>query len=344
MEILMGTGLLLVVLALFTLFSYKAPYGMKAMGALASAACASFLVEAFHFSFFGEVLGFKFLESVGSANGSMGGVAAAILVPLALGVSPVYSVLVGLSVSGFGILPGFIAGYLTSFVVKFFEKKVPAGLDLIVIIVIGAPLCRAIAMGMDPVVNNTLLQIGQVLIKAADTSPIVMGIILGGLITVVATAPLSSMALTSIIGLTGLPMAIGALAVFGSSFMNFIFFSKMKFGSKKDTISVAIEPLTQSDIISANPIPVYTTNFIGGAMSGVIVALMQLVNNTPGTATPIAGFAIMFAYNPPIQVLIAAAGCIIVSILGGYIGYALFKNYKIVRADKIRGNVINDND
>lgn len=344
MEILMGTGLLLVVLALFTLFSYKAPDGMKAMGALASAACASFLVEAFHFSFFGEVLGFKFLESVGSANGSMGGVAAAILVPLALGVSPVYSVLVGLSVSGFGILPGFIAGYLTSFVVKFFEKKVPAGLDLIVIIVIGAPLCRAIAMGMDPVVNNTLLQIGQVLIKAADTSPIVMGIILGGLITVVATAPLSSMALTSIIGLTGLPMAIGALAVFGSSFMNFIFFSKMKFGSKKDTISVAIEPLTQSDIISANPIPVYTTNFIGGAMSGVIVALMQLVNNTPGTATPIAGFAIMFAYNPPTQVLIAAAGCIIVSILGGYIGYALFKNYKIVRADKIRGNVINDKD
>ncbi len=344
MEILMGTGLLLVVLALFTLFSYKAPYGMKAMGALASAACASFLVEAFHFSFFGEVLGFKFLESVGSANGSMGGVAAAILVPLALGVSPVYSVLVGLSVSGFGILPGFIAGYLTSFVVRFFEKKVPAGLDLIVIIVIGAPLCRAIAMGMDPIVNNTLLQIGQVLIKAADTSPIIMGIILGGLITVVATAPLSSMALTSIIGLTGLPMAIGALAVFGSSFMNFIFFSKMKFGSKKDTISVAIEPLTQSDIISANPIPVYTTNFIGGAMSGVIVALMQLVNNTPGTATPIAGFAIMFAYNPPIQVLIAAAGCIVVSVLGGYIGYALFKNYKIVRADKIRGDFINDND
>ncbi|CEI73848.1 PTS sugar transporter subunit IIC [Romboutsia hominis] len=344
MEILMGTGLLLVVLALFTLFSYKAPYGMKAMGALASAACASFLVEAFHFSFFGEVLGFKFLESVGSANGSMGGVAAAILVPLALGVSPVYSVLVGLSVSGFGILPGFIAGYLTSFVVRFFEKKVPAGLDLIVIIVIGAPLCRAIAMGMDPIVNNTLLQIGQVLIKAADTSPIIMGIILGGLITVVATAPLSSMALTSIIGLTGLPMAIGALAVFGSSFMNFIFFSKMKFGSKKDTISVAIEPLTQSDIISANPIPVYTTNFIGGAMSGVIVALMQLVNNTPGTATPIAGFAIMFAYNPPIQVLIAAAGCIVVSVLGGYIGYALFKNYKIVRADKIRGDIINDND
>ena len=52
-QILLGTALLLVVLALFTLFSYKAPQGMKAMGALANAACASFLVEAFHFSLFG---------------------------------------------------------------------------------------------------------------------------------------------------------------------------------------------------------------------------------------------------------------------------------------------------
>ena len=57
------------------------------------------------------------------------------------------------------------------------------------------------------------------------------------------------MALTSIINLTGVPMAVGALSVFGSSFLNYVFFSKMKFGSKRDTISVAIEPLTQSDII-----------------------------------------------------------------------------------------------
>lgn len=335
-QILTGTALLLVVLALFTLFSYKAPQGMKAMGALASAACASFLVEAFHFSFFGEVFGIKFLEQVGGANGSMGGVAAAILVPLALGVSPVYAVLVGLACSGFGILPGFIAGYITAFVVKFLEKKVPAGLDLIVIIIVGAPLARAIAMGMDPIVKDTLLQIGQVLIQAADASPIVMGLILGGLITVVATAPLSSMALTSIIGLTGIPMAVGALSVFGSSFMNYVFFSKMKFGSKKDTISVAIEPLTQSDIISANPIPVYVTNFIGGAMSGIIVAMMGLEVSTPGTATPIAGFAISLAQNGT-PALVAAAGCVVVSVLAGFIGYAIFKNTKIKTAAEIRG-------
>ena len=336
MNIIFGTILLLIVLGLFTLFSYKAPNGMKAMGALANAACASFLVEAFHDAFFGGVLNIGFLQSVGAANGSLGGVAAAILVPLALGVSPVYAVLVGLACSGFGILPGFIAGYLISYVIKFLEKKVPAGLDLIAIIIIAAPLSRLIASGMTPIVNSTLLKIGDVLLSSANSSPIIMGIILGGILTVVATAPLSSMALTAMLGLTGVPMAIGALAVFGSSFMNYVFFGKMKFGSKKDTIAVAIEPLTQADIISANPIPVYVTNFIGGALSGIIVSLMGLVNMTPGTATPIAGFAVMFAYNPAIKVLIAAAGCILVSVISGYIGYFIFKNKKILTADEIK--------
>lgn len=337
LQILTGVGLLLLVLALFTLFSYKAPYGMKAMGALANAACASFLVEAFHFSLFGQQLGIKFLEGVGSANGSLGGVAAAILVPLALGVSPIYCVLVGLTVSGFGILPGFIAGYLISFVVRFLEKKIPAGLDLIVIIIVAAPLSRLIAQVVAPIVDNTLIQIGQVLIQASDTSPLIMGLILGGIITVVATAPLSSMALTSIINLTGVPMAVGALSVFGSSFLNYVFFSKMKFGSKKDTISVAIEPLTQSDIISANPIPVYATNFIGGAMSGMIISTMGLTVDTPGLATPIAGFAVTVAQNGS-KALISAAGCIVVSILAAFIGYFLFKNTPIKTADEIRKN------
>lgn len=336
MEILWGTALLFLVLGLFTLFSYKAPNGMKAMGALANAACASFLVEAFHSAFFGNVLNIPFLKAVGDANGSLGGVAAAILVPLALGVSPVYAVLAGLACSGFGILPGFIAGYIVAYVIKFLEKRLPAGLDLIVMILVAAPLSYGIGLAMTPIVNATLLEIGNVLLTASSSNPLVMGIILGGILTVVATAPLSSMALTAMLGLTGTPMAVGALAVFGSSFLNYVFFKKMKFGSKKDTIAVAIEPLTQADIISANPLPIYVTNFIGGAMCGIIIASLGLTNMTPGTATPIAGFAVMFAYNHPIAVAIAAAGCIIASIAAGYIGYAIFKKYKIRTADEIR--------
>ena len=337
-EILMGTGLLLLVLVLFTLFSYKAPQGSKAMSGLANAAVASFLVEALNLSFFGEILNLDLFARVGTASGSLGGVAAGILVPMSLGVSPVYSVLIGLTCLEFKILPGFIAGYLISFIVKYLEKKIPAGLDLIVIIVVAAPLAYLIGDVTSPIVNGTLGTIGSVLTSASSASPIIMGIVLGGLITVVATAPHSSMALTAMIGLSGVPMAIGALSVFGSTFMNYVFFVKMKFGSREDNIAVAIEPLTQADIISANPVPIYVTNFIGGAMSGVIVALMGLVNNSPGTATAIAGLAVSFAYNPPIKVIIAAIACAIVSAIAGLIGYAMFKNYKIVTADEIRGN------
>lgn len=340
MQILISTGLLLVVLVVFTLFSYKAPQGMKAMGALAGASCSSFLVEAFHSSFLGNILNIEFLKKVGETNGSLGGVAVAILVPLALGVSPIYSVLIGLTCSGLGILPGFIAGYLMSFVIKFLEERLPSGLDLIVIILVTAPLTRIIGDFTTPIVDSTLLKIGQVLIASADSNPIIMGIILGGIITVVATAPLSSMALTAMLGLTGIPMAIGALSVFGSSFLNLVLFKKLKFGNKKDIIAVAIEPLTQADIITANPVPIYVTNFIGGALCGIVIVLMGLKNMSPGTATPIAGLAVMFAYNPAIKVLLAALCCAVISLGSGYIGYIIFRNYKIHTADEIRGNFI----
>lgn len=337
MEILKGTVLLLIVLAGFSLFSLKAPKGMKAMGALAGAATASFLVEAFQYYVGGDLLGFAFLKDVGAAAGSMGGVAAAALVPIALGVNPTYAVLVGVSVAGYGILPGFLAGYVLSFIVPQIEKRVPQGLDLIVTICFAAPLSRAIAMYSSPLVNSTLLNIGGILESASHASPVLMGIILGGIITVVATAPLSSMALTAMLGLTGTPMAIGALSVMGSSFMNGVFFHRMGFGDKKTTIAVAIEPLTQADIISANPIPVYVTNFIGGALAGTIVALYGLVNQATGTATPIAGLMVMYGFNNPLVVTKVALMCASAGIFAGWLGSIIFKNYKIKTVYDIRG-------
>ncbi len=339
MEIVKGTALLLLVLAGFSLFSYKAPKGMKAMGALANAAVASFLVEAFQKYVGGDIFNISFLGEVGSASGSMGGVVAAALVTLAMGVSPVYALMLGAACAGLGMLPGFFAGYLMSFIVKKIEEKVPPGLDLLVTIIIATPLVRLIATGADPVVDATLLNIGGIITETANASPIMMGIILGGVITVVATAPLSSMALTAMLGLTGLPMAIGALAVFGSSFMNFVLFHRMKFGDIRTTISVAVEPLTQADIISANPIPVYVTNFLGGACSGVIIAMFGLINNAPGTATPFAGLAVMYGFNDPLEVTITALLCAAVSALCGYLGSIIFKNFKIKKAEHLAEHI-----
>ena len=337
MEIIKGIFLLLVVLGLFSLFSYKAPKGMKAMGALANAAVAAFLVEAFQRYVGGDLLKIEFLGEVGDAAGSMGGVAAAALVALAIGVSPVYALMMGVSVAGLGLLPGFIAGYLIAFLVKWIERKVPGGLDLIVTIIVAAPLVRLVAVWMQPVVDATLLNIGGIITETANSNPILMGIILGGVITMVATAPLSSMALTAMLGLTGVPMAIGALSVFGSSFMNFILFKRMKFGDRKTTIAVAIEPLTQAHIISANPIPIYITNFIGGASAGVIVALSGLINNATGTATPIAGLAVMYGFNEPLKVTLVALMCAAAGLVSGYIGSLLFKDFKIKTVAEING-------
>ena len=82
------------------------------------------------------------------------------------------------------------------------EKYVPDGIDLIGSIILLAPIARLIATGLTPVVNNTLIKIGDIIQSSTDANPLIMGIVLGGIITVVGTAPLSSMALTALLGLT----------------------------------------------------------------------------------------------------------------------------------------------
>ena len=118
--------------------------------------------------------------------------------------------------------------------------------------------------------------------------------------------------------------------------MNFVLFKRMKFGDRKTTISVAIEPLSQADIVTANPIPVYATNFVGGAVSGVIIAMFGLVNEATGTATPIAGLMVMFGFNNALTVIIVALLCAIGSAVCGYLGSIVFKNYPIITKDELQ--------
>ncbi|HFE2199700.1 TPA: PTS sugar transporter subunit IIC, partial [Staphylococcus aureus] len=160
---------------IFTLFTYKAPNGMRAMGALANAAIATFLVEAFNKYVGGEVFGIKFLEELGDAAGGLGGVAAAGLTALAIGVSPVYALVIAAACGGMDLLPGFFAGYMIGYVMKYTEKYVPDGVDLIGSIVILAPLARLIAVLLTPVVNSTLIRIGDIIQSSTNTNPIIMG-------------------------------------------------------------------------------------------------------------------------------------------------------------------------
>ncbi|AUN02266.1 PTS sugar transporter subunit IIC [Clostridium botulinum] len=343
MEIVKGMGLLLFTLGLFSLFSFKAPKGSKAMSGLANAAVATFLVEAIHKYISGDFLNFAFLGKVGSVSGSMGGVAAAILVPISMGANPLYAVVAGVALGGYGILPGFVAGYIIGLIAPMFDKKLPEGLNTIVGALLIAPLGRFIAMGIDPVVNATLVNIGQMISLAARQSPLVMGFLLGGIMKVVCTSPLSSMAVTAMLGLQGLAMGIAGIACVGGSFTNGIIFKRLKLGNKSNIIAVMLEPLTQAPIVTKNPIPIYGSNILGGGLAGLSAAYFNIINNAPGTASPIPGLLAPFGFNDPKKVLIAVTFAVIGGTIGGLVGSVVFKGFakKDYKSDEIPVNEVN---
>lgn len=318
-----GIGCLLATLIVFSLFSMKCPKGDKAMSGLASAAVATFLIEAIYKYIGGDFLGISFLGEVGNSSGSLGGVASATLVFMTMGGNPVFAVAVGVAVLEFGILPGFIAGYIGYFLLLVVEKKLPPGVNLIVGALIAAVMARAIAVLVDPGVTVVISTIGSSIMVATEQSPVIMGFVLGGIIKMICTSPLSSMALTAMLVLTGLPMGIAAIACFGGSFTNGLIFKNLHLGEKGSVAAVMMEPLTQADVITKNAVPIYTSNFVGGGLSGVVAAILHIVNDAPGTASPIPGMLAPLAFNPPGKVLLAlffAAVCgSAAGLLGSYI-------------------------
>lgn len=323
--IISGVGLLLLTLAGFSLFSMKAPKGSEAMSGMANAAIASFLIEAVHKYITGDLFNLEFFQTLGSTSGSLGGVAAAISVPLAMGANPVLAVVAGVAVGGYGILPGFIAGYVVGLVSPILERKLPEGLNIIAGALMIAPLARIITILVDPAVNATLVKIGGTISAAADQSPLVMGFLLGGIMKMICTSPLSSMALTAMLGLNGLAMGIASIACVGGSFTNGIIFHRMGFGDRSNVIAVMLEPLTQANIITKHPIPIYGSNFFGGGLSGIAAAAFGIINNAPGTASPIPGLLAPFAFNSPMNVLGALAFAVAGGCLAGFVGSVVFK-------------------
>ena len=236
-----------------------------------------------------------------------------------MGVNPVYAVVAGAALGGYGILPGFIAGYVVGFVAPLLEKYLPTGLDVIVGALCVAPLARGIAYISDPVVNAAMEHIGSMITAATDQSPVLMGFMLGGLMKMICTSPLSSMALTAMLGLTGLPMGIACT--------NGMIFKMLKLGDKSSTIAVMVEPLTQAHIVTKHPIPIYGSNFFGGGIAGIGASLLGIVCNAPGTASPIPGVIAPFAFNSPVKVILALAIGVAGGILAGYVGGHIFKKH-----------------
>ena len=163
---------------------------------------------------------------------------------------------------------------------------------------------------------------------ATDQSPIVMGFLLGGIMKMICTSPLSAMALTAMLELTGLPMGIAAVACFGGAFSDGSVFYRLKLGDKSNIIGVMLEPLTQAPIVTANPLPIYCSNFFGGGLAGISAAVFKIIDNAPGTSSPIPGLLAPFAFNPPAKVLLALAFAVCGGLLAGNVGGLIFKHLR----------------
>jgi len=332
MEVLKGLSTLMLVLIMFYLFSSKAYKGEKAMTGLAGAAVATFLVEAIYKYILGDAVGIVFATELGKAAGSVAGIICAILVMLKMDVEFDVAAATGAAVFGFGILPGFVAGYLLAIVYDKMKSKLNDTLKLITILLLFVPLARFIAVIVNPIVTKALTEIGITIVNATAMSPIFMGFLLGGIITVISTSPLSSMALTAMLSLKGIPMGIGCIACVGGAFANGMMFLKIGIKDKSKLISLMLEPLTQADLVTKNSGPLYTASFIGGGLSGIVAVMFKIKVDAPGTASSIPGFFTPFAFNEPIVVTKALIFSIIAGILGGFIStyiYGLIMELKI---------------
>lgn len=332
MEVLKGLFTLMLVLVMFYLFSSKAYKGEKAMTGLAGAAVATFLVEAIYKYILGDAVGIAFAAEIGKAAGNVAGIICAILVMLKMDVEFDVAAATGAVLFGFGILPGFVAGYLLAIVYDKLKSKLNDTLKLIAILLLFVPLARFIAVLVNPVVTKALEEIGVTIVNATTMSPIFMGFVLGGIITVISTSPLSSMALTAMLSLKGIPMGIGCIACVGGAFANGMMFLKIGIKDKSKLVSLMLEPLTQADLVTKNSGPLYTASFIGGGLAGIIAVLFKIKVDAPGTASSIPGFFTPFAFNDPIVVSKTLLFAIIAGILGGIIStyaYGFVKELKL---------------
>ena len=171
-----------------------------------------------------------------------------------------------------------------------------------------------------------LQQIGGAITAVGDSHPYALAVILGLVIPVTGMTPLSSMVLTSLLGLTGVPMAIGALTCTGASFVNYVMFSRLNIGGPSKAFAVFVEPLTQIDLIAKYPLQLYGTNALIGVVNACIVTFSGLVINVKGMATPIAGAIVLFGFNTPMKAVITIIAVAISSIILAFAISTLIKN------------------
>ena len=123
------------------------------MGALATAAIATFLVEALQGYVLGDILNVEFLKETGKLAGTLSGVIVAFLVALSRKINAQNSALLAVSFAEIGLIPALFAAYLMSFVIRFIQKKITNGMDFIIVVIVCIPIARLLGVGFTPLLS-----------------------------------------------------------------------------------------------------------------------------------------------------------------------------------------------
>ena len=191
-------------------------YGIDALGAMAQGLFCSLLIGTI-IKTLGQQLGMEFLVSVGQYAFDMSGAAMAVAIGYALKADPLvlFSLTgVGWAANSLGGAGGPLAVLFIAIIAAEFGKAVSkeTKIDILVTpavtVLVGVGLAALIA----PPIGTAAKAFGQLIKDATVLQPFWMGIVVSVLVGVALTLPISSAAICSVLGLTGLA---GGAAVAG---------------------------------------------------------------------------------------------------------------------------------
>ena len=191
-------------------------YGIDALGAMAQGLFCSLLIGTI-IKTLGQQLGIAFLVDIGTYASAMSGPAMAVAIGYALKADPmvVYSLAaVGWAANAEGGAGGPLAVLLIAIIASEFGKMVSreTKIDILVTPAVTTLVGVALAKLVAPPIGNAARAFGMVIDQATKLQPFWMGIAVSVLVGIALTLPISSAAICTVFGLTGLA---GGAAVAG---------------------------------------------------------------------------------------------------------------------------------
>ncbi|MCC8128458.1 MAG: PTS sugar transporter subunit IIC [Clostridiales bacterium] len=191
-------------------------YGIDAMSAMAQGLFASLLIGTI-IKTLGQQLGVDFLVEMGTYATDMAGPAMAVAIGFALGAPPLvlFSLIaVGNAANTLGGAGGPLAVFVIAIIATEFGKAVSkeTKVDILVTPAVTIAVGVCLSSWWAPAIGSAASAVGTVIMWATEQQPFLMGILVSVLVGVALTLPISSAAICSAIGLTGLA---GGAAVAG---------------------------------------------------------------------------------------------------------------------------------